>query len=303
MKKLITAIAAALFCFSAFAVDYTQDFNNLIMEGNYEEGKALIEKWEKEDPKNFEINIAWFNYYLGVRAESFMKMGQMKDGRYGIYSETVFNDEDFAVAQSWLVKALKVNNKRLDVHFGRISSCLKAEKYEEASKAIVEMITASKKVKNQWYWTGNTPIYELLETSKENWTQAGTEMLFSGLNDYVSEFLYSYSDEISPYFKAVVDAEVKNYPEHTWGLNHAARYYRLAGDLNEAIKLLEKACKLDPEDYVIYGNLGLAYEEAGRFADARKVYVDMCSWEDEDAKAWAEESIMLLDEKEGSESQ
>lgn len=298
MKKLFIALCAALFCFSAFAVDYTQEFNSLLMSGEYDEAKALVEKWESEDPKNYEINIAWFNYYLNVRTEVRNVMGPMKDGRYGLYPQPFFNDEDMVTAQNWLGKALKINNKRLDVHFGRISSYLKADKYEEASKAIVEMINVSKKIKNQWYWTADAPLYELLGVPKTSWTEAGADMLFSGLNDYIVSYLYAYSDTTSPWFKSIVDAEVKNYPDNTWGLNHAARYYQLSGDLNETIKLLEKACKLDPTDYVVYGNLGLAYEEVGRLEDARKVYVDMCGWDNADAKAWAEESVRLLDEKE-----
>ena len=117
---------------------------------DYKTVETTLEKWEKESPDNPELLIAYFNYYLHREMESVITMGKMDDGRYGLYDQQTFKDEDVKIGISYLDKALKNNPDRLDIHFGKCSSLIRSGKYEEASLAIINLLDTSKKVKNNW---------------------------------------------------------------------------------------------------------------------------------------------------------
>ena len=63
MKKSIVLFFILLVSFRIFA-DYKSEYDNLLSARNLEGIAALLPKWEKAEPKNPELYIAYFNYYL-----------------------------------------------------------------------------------------------------------------------------------------------------------------------------------------------------------------------------------------------
>lgn len=231
--------------------------------GDRKELELLIEDWEKTDPKNIELKIAYFNYYLYLDSTTGTHLGPMDNGEYGLYSKTEYVTENVHKGISYLDKALVQNNNRLDIHFGKSQALLRIQDYENLSNTILSFLDQSKKNKNQWLWAFNKSFVE------ENWNGEG--ILFEGLADYVGSMLQNFS-QTEKHLKKIIDKMLKIYPNNVWGLNLAANYYINKDDLKKAESLFLKAKSIDPNDHIILFNLAYLYKSNKDYASAIQIY-------------------------------
>lgn len=255
------------------------------INSDYKKVEEILSSWESKNPEDPEMLIAYFNYYLNRDYNSVISIGQMKDGTYGLYNQEDFKIEDVKTGITYLDKALLKNPNRLDIHFGKCSSLIRTGLYEEASKAIINMLDASKKNKNKWTWTNGAPLEE-----------DGEEVLFSGINDYNS-MLFSDFANSKDYLKNVIEKIEKTYPKNIIGLNHCARYYSQTGNNKKAITLLKKATSLDKNDYIVLSNLGYLYEMENNFTEARKCYETMSKMSNPEAQQLAQQYLEEIKDK------
>lgn len=262
--------------------NYQEKYLKLFQDDDLDHLLPLLQEWEKSAPNDIEVYIAYFNYYLRLGTSSQITMGQMDDGRYGIYNREEYEKENTTKAISYLDEALKISNDRLDIYFGKCSILTKTHEYEELTATIKQFLHRSKINKNRWLWSNNKTFESL------GWP--GEEVIFSGLNDYLNAMFndFSLSEE---YIKEIVELEMDLYPKNIWGLNHAARYYDLSGDREQAIRILEKAHKIDPADYVVLGNLAYLCEEAKDYESALKYYNNLKELNIPEATRYANEGI------------
>lgn len=270
----------SILALSAFGFDKQEEVLDGLRSGDYEDVRVLLEEWEKESPSDLDMMTGWFNYYLRRKAESKNVVGYMKNGQYGIYSQTIYDDKDLKTGISYLDKALKKNPYRMDIHFGKISSLLHAEKYSEASKAITDFLKVYGKNKTEWYWTNN------MKFSENDWN--AEEIVLGSMQDYCSMFDY-YADRSSA--KKALDGILKLFPKNVVFLNYLSYYYSSAEEYDKAIEVLLKAYKIDPNDYIIVGNLALNYENTQNYKEAEKLYTIMSQMDSEDARVYAAEGL------------
>ncbi len=288
MKKTLVIITSLLIASTIFAVDYSSDFVSAFHAKDFKEAKTVLSKWEKAAPDNPEMLIAYFNYYLNRDLESTMTMGQMEDGRYGMFEQLQYNNKDVKKGISYLDKALKNNPSRLDIHFGKCSSLIKSKHYKEASNAIIDLLKTSVKVENKWLWTNNEPIVDNDIT--------GEDHVFFGINDYLVS-LFNNFEETHTYLSHIFNSIEQLYPNNIIGLNLNARYNALIGDTQTAKALLEKALKLDETDYIILANLGYYYELENDYEKARDLYERMLKLDNPEAQRYGEQYLSELEEK------
>ncbi len=270
----------SILALSAFGFDKQEEVLDGLRSGDYEDVRVLLEEWEKESPSDLDMMTGWFNYYLRRKAESKNVVGYMKNGQYGIYSQTIYDDKDLKTGISYLDKALKKNPYRMDIHFGKISSLLHAEKYSEASKAITDFLKVYGKNKTEWYWTNN------MKFSENDWN--AEEIVLGSMQDYCSMFDY-YADRSSA--KKALDGILKLFPKNVVFLNYLSYYYSSGKEYDKAIEVLLKAYKIDPNDYIIVGNLALNYENTQNYKEAEKLYTIMSQMDSEDARVYAAEGL------------
>ena len=270
----------SILALSAFGFDKQEEVLDGLRSGDYEDVRVLLEEWEKESPSDLDMMTGWFNYYLRRKAESKNVVGYMKNGQYGIYSQTIYDDKDLKTGISYLDKALKKNPYRMDIHFGKISSLLHAEKYSDASKAITDFLKVYGKNKTEWYWTNN------MKFSENDWN--AEEIVLGSMQDYCSMFDY-YADRSSA--KKALDGILKLFPKNVVFLNYLSYYYSSAEEYDKAIEVLLKAYKIDPNDYIIVGNLALNYENTQNYKEAEKLYTIMSQMDSEDARVYAAEGL------------
>lgn len=270
----------SILALSAFGFDKQEEVLDGLRSGDYEDVRVLLEEWEKESPSDLDMMTGWFNYYLRRKAESKNVVGYMKNGQYGIYSQTIYDDKDLKTGISYLDKALKKNPYRMDIHFGKISSLLHAEKYSDASKAITDFLKVYGKNKTEWYWTNN------MKFSENDWN--AEEIVLGSMQDYCSMFDY-YADRSSA--KKALDGILKLFPKNVVFLNYLSYYYSSGKEYDKAIEVLLKAYKIDPNDYIIVGNLALNYENTQNYKEAEKLYTIMSQMDSEDARIYAAEGL------------
>lgn len=287
MKKLYFVISLiTIFSMDIFAFDKQNQIISGLQNGQYENVKILLQEWEKENSKDPDLMTGWFNYYLFRKAEEKSVVGYMKNGQYGMYSKTVYDEDDLKTAISYLDKALKTNPYRMDIYFGKINALLSAEKYSDGSKAIVNFLKVYEKNKTEWYWTNNQKF------SDNKWNVEDT--VLGALQDYCQLFdFYTARDSV----KSALDQILKAFPKNVIFLNYLSYYYSSAKEYDKAIDVLLSAYKIDPDDYVIVGNLASDYEKSENYKEAEKWYSIMLKMNSAEAKAYASEGLERIRNK------
>ncbi len=288
MKRKVLVFALCFFgIINLYGKDYKTEATELLQNGNFEQCITLLEEWEKADPKNLEINIYYFNYYMHRNAQHFPTMGKMKDGRYGMYDRVEYNLDDVKTAVSYFDKILKKQPNRLDVRSSKCTAYIYSEQYEMACNTLIGIIELSKKNKNNWTWSEN-------KTPKENGLQKdGEDLLFSVINECFGGIYYPFENN-KDYIRKIIEKELDLYPDNTWGLNHAATYYREIGNHKKSIEVLKHAVELDANDYVVVGNLGYAYELDEDYLNAKKWYEYMLKMDNPDAVQYGKQGLEYI---------
>lgn len=287
MKKLyLVILVIAIVSMDIFSFDKQNQVISGLQNGKYENVKILLQEWEKENPKDPDLMIGWFNYYLYRKAEEKSIVGYMKNGQYGTYSKTVYDENDLKTTISYLDKALKNNPYRMDIYFGKINSLLSAEKYSDGSKAIVDFLKVYEKNKTNWYWTNNQKF------SDNNWNVEDT--VLGALQDYCQLFDF-YVDRDS--VKIALDQILKVFPKNVIFLNYLSYYYSSAKEYDKAINVLLSAYKIDPDDYIIVGNIASDYEKSENYKEAEKWYSIMSKMNSDEAKSYASAGLERIKNK------
>lgn len=277
MKKSIVLFFILLVSFRIFA-DYKSEYDNLLSARNLEGIAALLPKWEKAEPKNPELYIAYFNYYLlkGQRSthsldtykkdnsNSLALVDQKTNKIAGYLNNNIwYEKEDVDKALSYLEKGLKFGKNRLDMYFGRIHILGEIGEYEKQSQKIIEVLKLGKEINHKWLWSMN----EVIPSSE------GERIFLISINEYYKAWLQkSLPQSLSAAEKACV-AQLKLYPKDVEVHNYLALAYIGQGKIQEALNVLLKADKLAKEDYTILFNMASCYETLKQYDKAKECYL------------------------------
>lgn len=264
-------------------VSKQNQINDFLSRGDYENAKVLLDEWEKEDSDNPELLIGFFNYYLFRNAKDENIVGYMQNGTYGIYAKTFFDEDDLNTAISYLDKALLKNPKRMDIYFGKISSLLKAEKFEKGTEAINDFLKQYEENKTEWYWSNYSSFTE------NGWDIEDT--VIDSLNDYCKMYDYVIDRENS---KEVIETILSYFPENLIFLNNLSVFYSYGKEYEKAVEVLLKAYSIDNSDYIIVANIARNYEDLGKSKEALKWYNTLSNMDSDAAKEYAQKGIERL---------
>lgn len=277
MKKSIVLFFILLVSFRIFA-DYKSEYDNLLSARNLEGIAALLPKWEKAEPKNPELYIAYFNYYLlkGQRSthsldtykkdnsNSLALVDQKTNKIAGYLNNNIwYEKEDVDKALSYLEKGLKFGKNRLDMYFGRIHILGEIGEYEKQSQKIIEVLKLGKQINHKWLWSMN----EVIPSSE------GERIFLISINEYYKAWLQkSLPQTLSAAEKACV-TQLKLYPKDVEVHNYLALAYIGQGKIQEALNVLLKADKLAKEDYTILFNMASCHETLKQYDKAKECYL------------------------------
>lgn len=277
MKKSIVLFFILLVSFRIFA-DYKSEYDNLLSARNLEGIAALLPKWEKAEPKNPELYIAYFNYYLlkGQRSthsldtykkdnsNSLALVDQKTNKIAGYLNNNIwYEKEDVDKALSYLEKGLKFGKNRLDMYFGRIHILGEIGEYEKQSQKIIEVLRLGKEINHKWLWSMN----EVIPSSKSE------HFFLISINEYYKALLQKSEPKTFLAAEKACAAQLKLYPKDVEVHNYLALAYIGQGKIQEALNVLLKADKLAKEDYTILFNMASCYETLKQYDKAKECYL------------------------------
>ncbi|MFQ3620324.1 MAG: hypothetical protein SNJ78_05180 [Spirochaetales bacterium] len=273
-----------LFQLSSFlpAQDYKNKYLELLQSQQMEELKKHLIAWEKAEPQNPEVYIAYFNYHVNAGMRTVQKMGKSQDGRYLMYSEREYDPDHAKAALTYIDKGLVLAPNRLDIHFGKARFLAELKEYKVQKDAILAILEHSLKNGNRWVWSNGIPV------------TSGEKSMFAGLEEYIGVWFDNF-EATAPYIKEVTERQTVLYPNNPWGWNLLAGYYRYTENWEQALSCLLTAEKLDPGDGIVVANIGQCYKTLNQMQKAKEYFKKLETFADPRLKQFAKEQLAKLD--------
>lgn len=275
MKKVGFIIFFALFFLnSVFAENKIEKFWNLMDEENDEGVEIFLTNWEKDNKKEAELYVAYFNLYLKKatqnhmyfetelpqNCDNYMKV-RNENGEEGyMYFITEYDDEMSAKAFEYIDKGLSYNPKRLDMYFEKAHLYYLRKEYKKQCELLKNIFAQNKKNKSKWLWSNNTPTKEIgvdFETS---------------MHEYIGKWLNEKSTDSIQYAKELSVEFIKYYPKNPIAYNDAAICSIYSNDLKAAKEYFKSGYELDKTDMIILANLANVSKNLGETEEAIKYY-------------------------------
>ncbi len=303
MKKrtILLVLGLNLLVYQVFGQNFKQQFNELFSAKDTLGQIQLLEKWEKAEPDNPEMYVAYFNYYVQRSTQEIIAIGNQPKGEDVLeiidqdstqqetvaymYGDTYYDQALLEKGFDALDKGIAKNPTRLDMRFGKIYMLGQSADYERYTTEIIKTVDYSAVIKNSWTWADNKP----LEDPKN--------FMLGSIQGSVVQ-LYNTEDEVLlDNMKRIVEAVLKHYPDHVESLSNLAIIYLETEEYDKALEPLLKAEKLAPTDYIVLANIAQTYKLKGNHKAAIKYYKKVVKYGDDDAKAYAMEQIEVLGKK------
>jgi tetratricopeptide (TPR) repeat protein len=227
--------------------NYKEQYLELLRNNQFDELKNLLGKWEKAEPKNPEMFIGFFNYFSRLGAAEKSVMGQMPDGRFGVYHKMDFNKENVYKGIKYLDKGLTINPNRLDMYWGKIEILFEIEDYKTVGDTLKKLIEISPNYNNSWLLGGGKSVND------------GENYFIDYINRYYNRLLNSSSDDAAGALVKCTEQQIKTYPKSAYAPNTLAIYYVYQEKYDEALKYFLSAEEIDCTDCLVLINIGRLY--------------------------------------------
>lgn len=284
MKKIIFILSLLVVGSSLFSWDYLKELNGHYTNQKFQSAFKTIQRWEKWEPDNPEMHIAYFNYYLFWKGKEF----ESRTGTHRPNEKYVLSPEERQIAFSHLRKALELRPRRLDIHFGLCSALIKAKSYSEAGDAILALLDASAEEK-EWFWEE--------QSLKDRTPIEITDEILNAVGKYLRSF-YDDLESNKALLKKITEREIELYSNHLLPYHHLSGVYGTLDDYETALKWLFKAYDIDPTDIPTVNNIGLLYEWMKDFSKAQQWYESLSQSKSWEVRRLGEKSLKRLQSKE-----
>lgn len=299
-KHVATVIFGLTLIFNqATAQTYKDQFNDLISKNDTTGQQQLLQKWEQADSNDPELFVAYFNYYVNQSRNEAITLGQNPKGENVlqimdedstqkepvgyIYDGTYYTPELLYKGFDWINKGIEKFPDRLDMRFGKIYMFGEIEDYENFTQEIIKTIDYSAINQNKWNWAYNKPI----DDSKN--------VLLGSIQEYQVQLYNTENDSLLDNMKRIAETVLKYYPNHIESLSNISVVYLLQKQYDKALEELLKAEKLNPQDYIVLGNIAQAYKLKGDTENAIKYYELTKKYGGKQEKEYAKEQIKELE--------
>jgi tetratricopeptide (TPR) repeat protein len=280
---------------------FKEQFGDLVSKRDTLEQRLLLLKWESVDNNDPELYVAYFNYYVHKSESEILAIGQNPKGKDAlqimdqdttkkepvafIYGNTYYEPKMLSRGFDWITKGIKRHPNRLDMRFGKIYLFGQLEDYEKFTAEIINAIDYSTENKNQWTWADS----KALEDPKE--------FMLSSIQSYQIQLYNTENDSLLNNMKRIAETVLKYYPDHIESLSNLSIVHILQKQYDKGLEYLLKAEKLNPEDYIVLGNIAQAYKLKEDKKSAIKYYELTAKYGGDDAKKFAQEQIDELNKK------
>ncbi|MFI5148189.1 MAG: tetratricopeptide repeat protein [Bacteroidia bacterium] len=273
--------------------NFKKEFDTTFYAGGAAELRTLLHAWEQKKPKDAELFIAWYNYYVKVSKHEVVVLGQnpngesleLKDqgGNVAGYmgSEMKYDADTMKKAFASIDKGIRLFPDRLDMRFGKVYMLGQTGDYDSFTSELILIIEEGFKIKNNWKWADNAPQKD------------PEKFMLNAVQEYIANLLDA-GDGQAPHIKAVAEAVLKHKPDAVEFISDVAVSYMLNQEWDKALPELFKAEKLNPADLIVLNNIAFSYKQKGDKANAIVYYEKLGKAGTEEDKKRANEAIEKL---------
>jgi tetratricopeptide (TPR) repeat protein len=260
-----------------FGQGYYDQFKKLHEDNDTLGEKKLLINWENTNPKDPELFIAYFNYFVTISKHEMIALNSYKPNANDtsslvitspktgkvvgyVNSSTNYNPETLQKGFDYIDKGIKMYPNRLDMWFGKIYVLGEAQNFAEFTRTIIQTIDLGVTIKNKWVWSGDKPLDD------------GENFFLGSLQDYVLTIYNANDDKLLPYMREIAEEVLKYYPNHVESLSNASITYLHDGEIDKALALLLRAETVAPKDVVILFNIAESYKRKKDKTNAKIYY-------------------------------
>jgi tetratricopeptide (TPR) repeat protein len=277
MKKPIINIFLLLLCTINFVYASPKDtYLKLLDKKDYAGLEKHLENWQKIDPNNPEVYIAFFNLHLALAMRSGVAIDQElpSDGKEYMtitdpntakivgymHDKTIYDDIETKKALNYLDIGIAKGKDRLDMYFGKTHIQMEIHDFKGAYETLVNAFDEAKSNNGNWLWSDNTKI------------DNGTTFFIENIQDYYNIWMKEKSNESLEYAELLSKRQIEQYKNHSWGFANLGTVLLMENRKKEAFSFIQKAYDLDPKDMVNVNNLANYYRTNGNTEMALKYY-------------------------------
>jgi tetratricopeptide (TPR) repeat protein len=296
MKYKILALLL-IFSAGAFGQNFKAQYDGIKEGGDSLLQVSLLQEWEKAEPRNADMYIAFFNFHIKEGQNEFISIDpepnspesmEIQDSTgentYYLNSRIHYDVAQMSKGIDYLSRGLDLYPSRLDMRFGRIYVLGMLQDYEQFSIQIIELLEYGNTIDFKWKWSNHQDL--------EN----PEEMMLSSIQDYNEEIWNTMNDSLLTYMSNISVKVLEYFPDNVVNLSNAAVVKLVQKDYKNALPYLKKANSINPSDYVVHSNLAACYKEMGDLANAKVHYNKMIEFGDDRAQQYAREQIESLKE-------
>jgi len=295
-KQTALFVLCSIFLFNmANGQTFKEQFNALDSSKDSTEQKQLLGKWEKSDPNDPELYVAYFNHYVNSSMKQNIRIDgspkgedvfkvmskdtSQKEPVAFIYNDTYYDAVHLKKGFDYIEKGIKKYPDRLDMRFGKIYILGQTGDYENFTIEIIETLNRAASNKNKWTWTDGKP--------KGN----PKEFMLGSVQSYQMQLYNTEDDSLLDNMKRIAETVLKHYPDHVESLSNLSVVYMIQKQYDKALEYLLKAEKINPTDHIVLNNIAQAYIRKGDKINAIKYYELVIKHGDENAKKKAQVQI------------
>jgi hypothetical protein len=273
--------------------NYKKEFDTLFYAAKPEQLRVILQAWEHKKPKDPELFIAWYNYYVKNSAHETVVLGEKPKGESlelrdtanqvegYMGSEIRYNADTLKKAFVWIDKGIASYPDRLDMRYGKVYMLGQTGNYDAFTSELILAIDHGYKIKNAWKWTDNIPQKD------------PEQFMLNTTQQYVADLLDA-GDGQSAHIKAVAEAVLKHKPDAVEFLSDVAVSYMLNQEWDKALPELFKAEKINATDLVVLNNIAFCYKQKNDKSNAILYYEKLGKAGNEEDKKKAQEEIDKL---------
>jgi len=253
--------------------DFQKNFKELSAKNDTAAQSKLLKEWETAKPKDPELYIAYFNFYVKKSSEELITLDekpkkesfQLSDTGNGkpvgyLNFSTRYRSDILQKGFDYIDKGITLHPGRLDMRFGKIYMLSEAENYDMFTVVIIETIDHGNNIKDAWLWKEAKP----LEDAKQ--------FFLSSMQDYISTLYNTENDDLLSNMRQISEAILKYNPDDVISLANIALTYIIKEDYDKGLPYLLKAEKIDPKDIVVLNNIAEVYVRKKDNPNARIYY-------------------------------
>ncbi|MBC7425979.1 MAG: tetratricopeptide repeat protein [Bacteroidia bacterium] len=295
MRIFLITVLLLQFGIDCNAQNYFNRYEALIELKDTTGQKAFLRKWETESPRDPELYVCYYNYYIQKSMSETLSLVKQPIGvnifeladsavnDVGYLSNNVqYNPVFVKKAMEYIEKGIKLFPDRLDLRFGKIYILGEMRNYKEFTTEIIKAIQYSDTIKNAWLWSFD-------ERKKD-----GKTFFLENIHSYVLKIYDTNDDKLLENMKQISESVLSYYPDHIQSLSNISVVYMIRNQYDLALTYLLRAEKVDSKDFVVLANIAHAYKLKGDKKNAIKYYKKTQKHGDADTKDFAREQIAEL---------